>query len=63
MASYTWTKSRCFCCGRIEKYRGRPSVSDLCIECGAHSVKTVEIHWGPEKYAGIKAGTIEKFKY
>ncbi len=61
MAAYTWTKSKCKSCGQVEKYRGKPSVSDLCTSCREHAVKTIEIHWGHEKYAGVNAGTIQKF--
>ena len=63
MAAYTWTKQKCFSCGQIERYRGRPSCSDLCTVCKEHDVRVIEIHWGHEKYAGIKDGTIEKFAY
>lgn len=61
MAAYTWTKSKCTSCHYVEKYRGKPSVSDLCLYCKTHTIKVIEIHWGHEKYAGIHAGTIQKF--
>ena len=57
----TWTKSKCKECGNIERYHGKPSVSDLCLCCNTHNVKVIEIHWGKGKYAGAKAGTVEKF--
>jgi hypothetical protein len=58
----TWTKSKCSSCHNVERYHGRPSCSSLCIVCGSRDGnKTVEVHWGKEKYAGSKAGTIEKF--
>ena len=61
MSAYTWTKSKCAECGNVTKYRGRPSCSDLCLVCQTHNEKVIEVHWGREKYAGAKAGTIEKF--
>jgi hypothetical protein len=61
MAAFTWTKGKCRVCGYTEKYRGRPSCSNRCFGCGQHTISVIEIHWGPEKYAGAKAGKIEKF--
>jgi hypothetical protein len=61
MAAYTWTKFKCMSCGQEERYRGKPYNSTLCTTCKAHGVYISEIHWGHEEYAGVRAGTIEKF--
>jgi predicted RNA-binding Zn-ribbon protein involved in translation (DUF1610 family) len=62
MARYTWTKFKCIVCGRVERYRGKHYNISLCTNCGRNDVFPIEIHWGNEKYAGEKAGTIERIE-
>lgn len=60
MAAYTWSKTKCTYCGQVERYRGKPWTSTFCPQCKTDYNNTIEIHWGHEKYAGERAGTVER---
>ena len=62
--TYTWHKSICDGCGHVRRYRGKARLGSRferdAAGCGAGYFVVTEIHWGPEKYAQGRGGTVER---
>lgn len=59
---FTWHKTKCTTCSTVRRYRGKPDVRTRRCDTGwcVGVMYVTAIHWGAEKYAGTRAGTVEK---